>query len=854
MLLSLNRPVFILLALLTPVAWILMNRSFLKDGSRKHRRINGGLRALLILIVALALSDPQIMTPSDRVNLFFCLDASRSIRSDPHTGAQRFIQKAITGMQKDDQAGLIVFGKSPSLEISLRKNFEALSMRSEISANYTNIYAALQLAIGKLPSQGKNKIVLFSDGNENLHSAAEMAYLARSLGIEIYPVPLASWFGKSEVFVKELYTPEETHLETPFEIRLVVMSSQKVHAELILLRNERLLANRSIDLQAGKNVFTFADILSAPGLSRYKAVVNCLEDSYFQNNEGLSFTRGTRKSPILYLTGKDRRSRHLAQTLEKQGLNLVHQNINALPGSLQDFIEYNAIILDNVSGTSLSMLSMENLERYVKDLGGGLIMIGGDNSFGAGYYQKTPVEKALPVFMDAPAELKFSELCLIYVIDKSSSMAGSSSGQSKLEMAKVATFSSIEMLNPTDRIGIVTFDTNVEWIVPIIKADQRQSIAHNLSQVKEGGGTDLYPALKEVLRVLKQVQSNRKHVIILSDGETEAADFKPLIQSMQQSDISVSAVSIGKGAHVGLMESIARWGQGRNYYTDDPQNIPKIFTGETQMITSHHITEKTLQPSVSMSGEMMQGIDTENLPPIYGQILTYPKPGARVLIRTTPGPLLAAWQYGLGRSVAFTSDLSSRWSKDWVSWDHYGRFAAQMVKWTQKKATRHKYITLLERAGENGILAVDVINDQNRFVNNLDLNIKILFPSGRLQNSTLEQIAPGRYQVVFATTEIGEYYFSLFGAQNGESIPPLAFGYGIPYTDEFNRIAIDRPLLEKLASITNGRVLALDTVPPNLFTAKPKLKTGGTALWPFLVLAFCLLLILDVALRKLTSR
>jgi uncharacterized membrane protein len=848
----LNNPLYLLLLLLVPVIWIMMIRSSVKERSPRQKLIVGGLRSVLVIILAFALSDPLIMRDSDQVNVFFCLDASESISGDQKSAAEAFMKKAGTEMKNEDQAGLIVFGKHPSLEVSLRKEFDSLIMRSDVNPNYTNIYEALQLAIGKLPQRGKNKVVVFSDGNENIQRSMDMANLAGSLGIEIYPVPLVTWFDKNEAFIKALETPPYVALETPFEIRLVLISSTESQSEVVLVRNENLLARQSIELQAGINVLTFADTIVEPGLYLYRAVLNSADDTFFQNNEGLAFTRGTEKSRILYLTDESSKTKHLAEMLNAQGLAVDRKRIRDISGSIHELSEYNAIILDNISGRSISFSTMEQLEKYVKDMGGGLLMIGGDKSFGAGYYKRTPVEKALPVFMDVPSDIKLSELFLVYIIDKSSSMLTTYGDKTKLEIAKIAAFSSIEMLNPTDSLGIVTFDTEFEWTVPMITANERQKIADKLSRVIEGGGTDLYPALKEVHSVLNGITSARRHVIVLSDGETEDADFESLARAMSASDISISTVSIGKGSHVALMKSIAEWGNGRAYYTDDPNDIPKIFTGETKIISKKIITEKTMQPFFRITNEMVQGIGDE-LPAIHGQIITYPKPGASVLIETSQGPLLAAWQYGLGRSIAYTSDLSNRWGKDWVLWEHYGRFTSQMVKWAQRKETSKRFSAAIRRVGEKGTFTVDITTDQNRFVNHLDLNANVLFPSGLDQTVSFDQIAPGRYACNFPAEEIGAYFFSIFGNKKAYTGFPQIFGFGIPYTEEFNNTAANEKLLEDLASATTGRILSIDTIPADLFTTNSEVKGSGTSLWPYLVIAFLFFLIADVAARKLLN-
>jgi len=804
----------------------------------------------MVILLILALADPRLLSHSGQVNVFFCLDVSESIPGGQRQSVEAFMKKAGADMKKEDQAGFIVFGKHPSLEIALRHDIDSVIIRSEVNPNYTNIYEALQLAIGKFPQQGKNKIVVFSDGEENIQHAMDMANLAGSLGIEIYPVPLVTWFDKNEAFIKSLETPPDATLESPFEIRLEVISSADSRSEVVLVRNDNLLTRQSIKLHAGINIVTFADTLEEPGLYLYRAIINSVDDTFSQNNEGLSFTRGTQKSRILYLTDEGSRTKHLSEMLNAQGLAVDRKRIRDISGSIHELSAYNAIILDNVSGRSISFSAMEQLEKYVKDMGGGLLMLGGDKSFGAGYYKKTPVEKALPVYMDVPTDIQLSKLYLVYIIDKSSSMLTTYGDKTKLEIAKIAAFSSIEMLNPTDSLGIVAFDTEFEWTVPMITASERQKIADKLSRVMEGGGTDLYPALKEVRSVLDEITSARRHVIVLSDGETEEADFESLVRTMSASGISISTVSIGKGSHVALMESIAEWGNGRAYYTDDPNDIPKIFTGETKIISRKIISEKTMQPSVRMTHEMLQGIGDE-LPAIYGQIITYPKPGAGVLIETSRGPLLAAWQYGLGRSVAFTSDLSNRWGKDWVLWSHYGRFTSQMLKWAQRKETNKRFSAVIRREGEKGIFTVDITSDQNRFVNHLDLNANVLFPSGLDQTVPLDQIAPGRYACNFPAKEIGAYFFSIFG--NQETYPgfPQVFGFGIPYTEEFNSTGVNEKLLEDLAAMTDGRVLSVDTVPADLFTASSETKGAGTPLWPYLVFVLLFFLIADVAARKL---
>ena len=186
---TIDKPIYLIIFLLIPFIWLLMKRSSVKNRLSGQKIVISVLRSLLIIVLGLSLSDPKILSHSDQVNVFFCLDVSESIPSDQRLKAETFIERAASDMQAGDQAGLIVFGNHPSLEVSLRTKLDALNIKSIVNPHNTNIHDALQLAIGKLPQQGKNRIMVFSDGNENMQRSRDMAYLAGSLGIKIYPVP-----------------------------------------------------------------------------------------------------------------------------------------------------------------------------------------------------------------------------------------------------------------------------------------------------------------------------------------------------------------------------------------------------------------------------------------------------------------------------------------------------------------------------------------------------------------------------------------------------------------------------------------------------------------------------------------
>ena len=855
---TLTNPYYLLIWLAIPFVWYMLYQPFARQQSTIRKLTTATMRSLVILLVGLTLAQPHIHQGADGVNLFIVEDASDSVLRAGENVAQTFIKKAVRGMKEDDQAGLIRFGKEPSLEIPLTPDFSAEFHRSQINSKFTNIYEGLQLAIGKLPDQGTNRILLISDGNQNLNQAEEIAFLANSLNIQIFTLPLESWQDKNEVQIEGLETPSRVALQSPFEVHILVVSGKESEGDLILLRNEKLIANHTVPLQTGMNVFRLIDVVHTPGIYSYKAVINPKEDVIYQNNEGLSFTSAIRESGILYLSENGASTVPLVIALQEQGFHLDVLKIQDLPTSMNDIIDYKAVILDNVPGSKLSEQDMENLEKFVKDVGGGLLMIGGPQSFGAGEYRKTPIERALPVLMDPPTELVYSSLSIIFVIDKSTSMVKNLGSQKKLEAAKIAVFSAVELLNPKDTVGVIAFDANYQWAVPLISAKNRKTIAENLLSLKAEGGTKLFQGLQEAINTIQTLGSIKKHVIILSDGEIFDADaektqLNALLNIAVEQKITVSTVAVGENANFSFMKTMADRGKGRSYRTNDAGNIPRIFVDEIKIVSRKVILEKELQPEIEHYSELVKGYKASDFPPVLGMDITYPKPEATIQLKTGEGPLLVTKRYGLGKSLAFTSDLSGRWGKQWLHWDDYGPFAGRMVKWVEKNETVDQYTVQIEKVDDQGHFLVDVTDKENHFINDLELKMNVLFPNQTQANEeiALEQIAPGKYKGIFPVEEIGAYYLNLYEQDEETVANSQTFGYGIPYTNEFQNLRTNTRLLNQLAQTTGGRILHPQDDFSPLFTVDDDNRARGVPLWPYFLIASCFLLIVDVALRKL---
>jgi Ca-activated chloride channel family protein len=856
-------PYFVALLVLAPL-FIYWLRRTPRHLSPLRRRLLLGLRLAVFVLLIAGLVRFSLARAYSQANVIFLLDMSHSIAAEVRQHALTFIQTLSKLKRPDDGIGLIVFGADASLEQAVSKTFTVPEIASEVDGAATNIARALQVGLASFPSEGARQLVLLTDGNENVASAMDAAVIARSLGTAVSALPLGRPPGEPEVRVQNLILPKQVKAGEPFRVEAVVYSSLKTPASLELFRGGHFAGRQEVTLEPGKNRFSFQQRTNQEGVHLYQLVVNSPKDTIVDNNRWLAFTEILGPPKILLLYDPPYTSTALVEALRQQGLDVRTQPWETLPHTLSGYLEYDALIFDNVPGFGISVSQMEVLQRYVRDMGGGLLMLGGEKSFGAGGYYRTPLEKMLPVDMDIPTKMSIPSLGLVMVIDKSDSMGGGiSDGRpaqpydartTKLDVAKIAAFSAMKLLNPFDQVGLLAFNADWQWTVPISEAGKREQIASRLSALTHGGGTDLYKALQEGIRALKEVHAVKKHLIALSDGLTSNMDFESLMREAVAQNITVTTVALGRDADRTLMDAIAHWGEGRSYYTDNPLNIPRIFTTETILVSRGLIEEQPFHATLRTEHEIFSGLSMAQSPPLYGYVVTYAKPAAELLL-TTPksDPLLAVQRYGLGRTAAFTSDLSARWGKAWIRWPQFSQFVAQLVRWIQRKGTPENFDVHVDIREGQAIVQTDVFDAEDRFVNKLNLQGKLLTPNKETLPMSFTQTAPGRYQSRFPVQGNGEYLLSFTGKQGDVTIGPKTLGVSLPYSSEYLGLDINYALLNRLAETTGGHILRPD-VPEEaadfLFRSTGQSQTALQDYWHwFVILALCLFVI-EIAVRQ----
>jgi uncharacterized membrane protein len=833
----------------------------LVEGAVYHRQVLGRwawgalpLRLAVLGLLVATLLRPTLTRPTERMNVLFLWDRSDSISLDNALKAERYIREATRAMGKDDTAGIIAFAGEAQVEVwpekGLRPGKLLLDRPSQSGA--TDLGRAIRLGLAAMPREGGRRLVLLTDGNENRGGALDAARLARSEGAEIYAVPLASAAG-GEVLLERAILPQEVKQGESFLLRIVAWSAKETEGRLSLYRDGAFVGSQQVKLQPGKNVFAYQQSVDGAGVHVYQASLEAPEDAVEENNRAVGVLAVRGRPKVLYAEKDLSQARHLIAALKPQGIEVDLVPPEGIPATLAALQKYDSVIISNISSLRMAKPQMELIRSYVRDHGGGLLMLGGEESFGVGGYYHTPIEEALPVTMETRQKIEIPSLATVLVLDRSGSMEISAGRVTKLDLAKEAAQLVVDLLDERNEVGVIAFDTVWSWVVPMGPARNKDAIHKAIASIKAGGGTDMFPAMKEAYQVLYDRRAILKHMILLTDGQVQAADFPGLVRRMVKDKVTVSGVAIGSDADVQLMVDISRWGRGRSYFTEDIYSVPRIFTLETQLAAKASIVEQPFKPVLGLgSHEILQDINWEGVPPLGGYVATTLKQKADLLLASHQrDPILAAWRYGLGRTVAFTSDAKARWGILWLRWEEFNRFVAQMVRWTLRTASRGEITTAVQYRDGRGVVTVEAVDQKGEFINFLDTQVGVVYPDQRRAVLELTQVGPGRYQGGFEAGDQGAYLVGVAQRRDNKTVGSEIGSLVVPYSIEHRALAANESLLRQVVAATGGGLL---TGPSQAFGHN---RQGGLRLvdlWPWLLAAAALVFVADVAARRLPLR
>ncbi|MBD3184770.1 VWA domain-containing protein [Candidatus Poribacteria bacterium] len=836
-----------LLLLLIPYTYYLTRKS-LADLPKWRNWAAFVLRSVIILILTLSLAGLKITWRKQQICVMFLVDRSRSVDPMEIQRAEEYIIKTSESMTEDDMIGVITFAGEPNIQIPPEKisRVQIGELEDPYKPEYTNLSSAIKTSAYVMPGASQKKIVIMSDGNENVDKSIKQARIARTGDIQIYSLPMKTAVqDKPEVMVESLMGPDSIASGQVFSLDAVIRSNIDAKAVVKLLKDKNYVDERRVDLSRNKkHVVEFSQYLETQGTHIYEVYITPSDDTLQENNEGKALVLVTGRPGLLYIAGDNLNRDYLREVLVNQGFEIRDGSV---PISLDQMREYGAVILNDVPASEFSDQKMKVLESYVHDMTGGLIMVGGEDSFGIGGYSETPVEKALPVKV-IPEQEKRS-LSIVLGIDSSGSMAEPSGGYRKISLAKEAAIAVVDFLKEEDQLGIVAFDAKVKPVVRLGKVESKAFIEDSIAAIQPGGGTNIYPALRTAYNWFQNTDTQLKHMVLVSDGKSQQQqDPFPLALQMARDNITLSTVAIGQNADIETMRELARIGQGRFYQTNQAGDLPRIFIRET-FEASEFINEGLFTPVKTQDSPVISGVDVESMPSIYGYMGTSAKDGASVIISTETGdPLLAAWQYGLGRSVAFTSDTRARWAANMLMWEDYAKFWSQVINWCVSENAGDFQISV-GMSEDEGTITVDAVDSQGQFRNFLDFQARVVLPDFTSSEISLEQIGSGRYQASFSTRQTGTYIITISEIREGKPIASRTIGLVAAYSSEYSDLEVNTALLQELSNITGGKF----NPEPSELVIRGEAKTWGMReLWRILALISLPLFLIDVALRRIT--
>ncbi|PYM07364.1 MAG: hypothetical protein DMD82_05730 [Candidatus Rokuibacteriota bacterium] len=808
------------------------------------------LRGALVVVLLLALIRPTMPRWVDRLNVIFLLDESDSVSLAARERAFGIAAAAVKSMKHGDRTGLIVFGQEPLLDQGLSERTSLERPKAQIGGRATNLFQAIHLALASVPPGEANRLVLLSDGRQNVGDALAAAQAAKDSGADIFYVSTPLTFSQ-EVVLESLILPDEVKFGEPFQAKIIAWSERDTQGRLGLYRNGEFIGSQIVRLTAGKNVFTYRQALEKSGIHVFQAGIEVEGDTIEENNRAVG-TVVVRGRPTVLLADKDReQASSLAGALRSQSIDVTVVEPDRIPQDVAGLQKYDGLILSNVSSLKLNKSQMAHIRDYVRDYGGGLIMIGGEESFGLGGYYRTPIEEALPVTMEVKQKMEVPSLAVVLSIDRSGSMAMSTDEKvTKLDLAKEAAHLVVDLLDDRNEVGVMSWDTEFLWDSPMGAVRDKTAIHRSIGTIRAGGGTDGYPALKEAYRVLFDRPAVLRHVIFLSDGQMTRGDFTGLLTRMAKDKITVSSIAIGTDSDVQLMRDIAKWGKGRFYYTEDQQTLPRIFTLETQLASKASLIEQPFRPAVTAPAhETLQDIEWKSAPPLGGYVATTIKNNAELLLMThQEDPLLATWRYGLGRTAAFTSDAKAKWSMLWLRWRDFNKFWAQLTRWTLRSGARGDTVATVSRRDGIGEVTIEAVDPKGEFINFLDAEVGVVTPSRERTVVDLEQVAPGRYRGRFPAPQEGVYLVGMSERRGGRMVGSRLAGLVVPYSPELRDLGVDETLLRQVSELTGGGALS---EPRDAFLRARRQSRIAVDLWPWVVGFVALMLLPEIALRRI---
>ena len=836
---------WILILIPVVIAALIFSMKFMYSRNMASKISRILVRSIVASMLILALSGITFKIVGKDVTTIFLVDVSDSVR-ERKDEVNTYLHDAIKTKGKHDYVGVIAFGGDTRVEQFISKDISFSGLLTEVDTQATNLEDAVNMALAQMPEDSAKRIVLITDGNENEGNLNMTASAVIASGCD-FDICRLEENVSNEVYVANVTVPQEVGIGENFSIQVEVESNVASPAVVKLYSGRTLKGQQKVNLQKGTNQFIFKDTSTDEGLKTYRVVVESEEDTVTVNNEFSAYTNIETNLPLLVVEGENGRGKELQGILDSIGKKYDVVSPGTAPATMSDFLEYSAIIFVDVYAEDLREGFMDNLDEYVRNYGGGFVATGGPNSYALGGYRGTPIEDVLPVNMDPSGENEIPSVALEMVIDQSGSMSDGNGIINNLDLAKESAAAAVDNLRDNeDYVGVIAFDDSYDKLVPLAKLTDKDAVKDDIYSLAPEGGTSIYPALAAAALDLSKNDAMVKHIILLTDGQdgTSLADYQDLIANINGAGITLSCVSVGDGSNDAMLTSLAASCGGRYFHTDLNTDVPRIFAQEIYLSSNEYLINEEFTPIITSNDQLIRDVAGDGLPNLLGYIATSIKDRSiQVLASPYDQPILAYWQYGLGKTVAWTSDVTGEWSGYYSGWENTQLLWHNILQYvTEDIGMEGSYVSVDQRGSKAVIHYTTEDFDAGTTV-----TATVFDDEGNIKEIKLDPSKPGEYTAEIDTKSTGVYSINV-QQKDGEGavVSSVNTAAIMQYSLEY-RFYPNNTLLDDYAAVVGATFLENAS---EVFLNPPEFVKNRYSLTTTLLLIAAILFLCDIAIRR----
>ncbi|MCI8565158.1 MAG: VWA domain-containing protein [Lachnospiraceae bacterium] len=836
----LRSALIVLILLLLVFEWVLYRRQM--SGGR---RFYLGVRAVGTMLLLLALFGVSISRRSHLNTTVFLVDLSNSNGTN-RQAMEEYLDQALNAMPEGNQYGIVTFGKDSMVEQFLTQEDSFSHILSLPDQTATNFESALSKALSMLPAGGAGRVVFLTDGKETRGELERTAPALLSGQTELLAVLFETVQG-DDAYVENVELPAYLYQGDAYTMTVTVVSSYETDAQLQILTGTIETASYDVHLRRGTNRFQFRQTVTGEQAENFEVRVAAFGDTCPENDSYHAYAAVDSLPRVLLVHGVNEDSSQYENVLRSANCHFETVSAYNAPDTLADLLEFKSIVLENVFLTDLPQGFLEQIETYVKDYGGGLVCLGGENSYALGGYRDSVLETVLPVEMELRGVDEVPVTAMIMVIDHSGSMSmDAGGGATNLDLAITAAQTAVDQMRSTDYVGVLTFDDTYSWLVKPVQASDKETIKDQIAAVAEGGGTTIRPALKEALAGAAGCAADIRHVVLLTDGQGESNNYREIMSAYNDAEVTLSTVAVGSDSDKRLLKQLADRCGGRYYYSDFASDIPKIFAQEVFLSGDTYLQNGTFRLAVNGGSDITRGLFADGWPALYGYVSATPKSVSQVLIASEKDdPVLTVMQYGLGHTVAWNSDVTNRWTAGYAGEDDYVQLWKRILDYSVGNAAIGEDSADIRTAG--GVTSL--VYEAAEYGEQTRVEAVYTDPEGNTWTQPLPATAPGRYETKLSTELTGVYHLNIRRTDDGEVTGVLTTAAAVQYADEY-KFGIDSAGFERFIERYGVMLDREEDIWQN------RVRTGQERydLTKWLLLLALLWFVVDIAVRRFQFR